>query len=153
MSSILDVIATALTGLIIGFAFAVAGIWPLISMLRAARHAARHDETTGLPNRRAFYPRLDRAARRGRVAVALLDLNGFKAINDTCGHQAGDQVLTRVAARLAALPSPAMFAARLSGDEFALLIDDRDGGAMLTAQAAWRTIAAAPVLLTDGQQV
>ncbi|MGH8880555.1 MAG: diguanylate cyclase domain-containing protein, partial [Stackebrandtia sp.] len=49
--------------------------------------------------------------------------------------------------------SPAMFAARLSGDEFALLIDDRDGGAMLTAQAAWRTIAAAPVLLTDGQQV
>lgn len=153
MSSIHDAIATTVTGMSIGFGLAAFAMWPLLRMLRAARYAATHDDTTGLPNRRAFYAHLGLAVRRGRIAVVLLDLNAFKTINDRHGHQAGDVVLARVAARLAALPAPTMYAARLSGDEFAMLIDDRTGDAMTAAHAAWATIAAAPVHLRDGERV
>ena len=87
---------------------------------------ALHDELTGLPNRRLFEERLTHALDRCRrtndtLAVLLLDLNGFKAINDSLGHQAGDQVLREVAHNLRDTLHPSDTLARLGGDEFVLL--------------------------------
>ena len=87
---------------------------------------ALHDELTGLPNRRLFEERLAHALAHCRrsnntLAVLLLDLNGFKAINDSYGHQAGDQVLREVAHNLRDTIHPSDTLARLGGDEFVLL--------------------------------
>jgi diguanylate cyclase (GGDEF)-like protein len=92
---------------------------------------ALHDELTGLPNRRLFADRLtnaiDRADRmRTRLALLILDLNGFKAINDTMGHQAGDQVLREVSAHLRRSVRASDTLARLGGDEFIVVATDLD---------------------------
>ncbi|WP_414692947.1 GGDEF domain-containing protein [Pararhizobium sp.] len=58
-----------------------------------------------------------------KLAVGIIDLDGFKAVNDTFGHAAGDHLLTEAARRLRALSNENVFSARLSGDEFGLLID------------------------------
>ncbi|GIF04139.1 sensor domain-containing diguanylate cyclase [Actinoplanes siamensis] len=91
--------------------------WELRERLR---FQAGHDELTGLANRRLFTDRI-RAAGTAEVAVLLVDLNGFKQINDTHGHAAGDAVLRHVAEQLLAASGPADLAARLGGDEFAVL--------------------------------
>ncbi|MFJ8578235.1 GGDEF domain-containing protein [Micromonospora sp. NPDC093277] len=92
--------------------------------LVAERHAASHDPLTGLPNRRAFYrlaaTLLTDAAGQPLVAV-VLDLDGFKLVNDRYGHAAGDQVLVSVAQRLSAFAGDNLVA-RLGGDEFAGLL-------------------------------
>jgi diguanylate cyclase len=90
---------------------------------------ALHDELTGLPNRRLFADRLTnsiaRADRMGsRLALLILDLNGFKIINDTMGHQAGDQVLREVAAHLRKGVRASDTLARLGGDEFIIVATD-----------------------------
>jgi len=90
------------------------------------RHAATHDALTGLPNRSLFLQRLDAAlAGRGsgdRVAVMFLDLDGFKFVNDSRGHLAGDQVLVAASSRLAEVTrSHGALLARLAGDEFVVL--------------------------------
>ncbi|MDQ0523866.1 putative bifunctional diguanylate cyclase/phosphodiesterase [Methylobacterium gregans] len=105
--------------------------------MRQLDHAANHDPLTDLANRaayrRAFEDRLVRAARgEGELTAMLIDLDRFKAINDTNGHAAGDAVLVEVARRLRALLGPEDVAARLGGDEFALLVfrermDGQDG--------------------------
>jgi len=158
VSSIPNLTATTLggiaAGLFAGYSLCGAYLWRTRRALRAARHAAGHDETTGLANRRTLYRHLRTAARRQRrIAVAVLDLDGFKTVNDRHGHHAGDLVLAQVAARLAALPAPTLLAARLSGDEFALLIDDHTGDALVAAHQAWRTIADTPFRLPDGKPV
>jgi diguanylate cyclase (GGDEF)-like protein len=84
---------------------------------------ALHDELTGLPNRRLFSDRLsvsiERADRMSsRLALLILDLNGFKSINDTMGHQAGDQVLREVSSHLRKSMRSSDTLARLGGDEF-----------------------------------
>ena len=89
---------------------------------------ALHDELTGLPNRRLFADRLtnaiERADRlRSRLALLILDLNGFKAINDTMGHQAGDQVLREVSSHLRKSRASDTLA-RLGGDEFIIVATD-----------------------------
>lgn len=85
---------------------------------------ARTDCLTGLDNRLAFEVKLsDRLAQGAPVLVAMADLDGFKAANDTYGHHAGDAVLAEVAARLRFIASDAVSLARLGGDEFALLFD------------------------------
>jgi len=95
-------------------------------------HKAYHDQLTGLYNREAFRRLLDKAvleARRHdqRLAVMFIDLDRFKSINDTLGHDAGDQVLRSVAERLRASVRDSDVVARLSGDEFAIVIENIGG--------------------------
>ena len=94
---------------------------------REAMVAATTDFLTGLPNRRAFVGALDRAASQkgsSAFAVAILDLDRFKAVNDTFGHGIGDQLLQEVAARLRKVVGAGGTVARLGGDEFGLLLPD-----------------------------
>lgn len=121
------------------------------------RHRALHDPLTGLPNRALFAERLERALAGGaahpaRVAVLLLDLDGFKAVNDTLGHDAGDRVLIAVGQRLAACLRAGDVAARVGGDEFALLIERTTGSGDAEAVAA-RVLGAlrAPIPLAGGE--
>ncbi|MET0858606.1 MAG: EAL domain-containing protein [Telluria sp.] len=90
-------------------------------------HEVNHDALTGLANRTLLWDRLDQAihmAQRNKtlVATVLMDLNGFKKINDTLGHEAGDEVLTVVANRLLSSVRDSDTVARLSGDEFVLVL-------------------------------
>jgi diguanylate cyclase len=90
---------------------------------------ALHDELTGLPNRRLFADRLTTAIERAdrahsRLALLILDLNGFKTINDTMGHQAGDQVLRDVSNNLRKSVRASDTLARLGGDEFIIVATD-----------------------------
>lgn len=88
--------------------------------------AAATDFLTGLPNRRAFVSALDSAVtdRPGRFSLAILDLNRFKAVNDTFGHAVGDSMLVEVARRLARAVGKTGVVARLGGDEFGVLLDN-----------------------------
>jgi diguanylate cyclase (GGDEF)-like protein len=87
-------------------------------------HLARHDSLTGLPNRMAFQDIVARDLRRGRrqpgLAILYLDLDRFKAVNDTLGHPAGDRLLCDVAERLRATVRESDTITRLGGDEFAI---------------------------------
>lgn len=92
-------------------------------------HLAHHDMLTGLPNRNLFTDRLEQALRRAarercRLALLFLDLDGFKRVNDTLGHEAGDIVLQAVASRLRACVRDSDSVARFSGDEFAILLEN-----------------------------
>jgi diguanylate cyclase (GGDEF)-like protein/PAS domain S-box-containing protein len=96
------------------------------------RHQAFHDSLTDLPNRALFMDRLEHAlARMSRseqcVAVLFLDLDNFKLVNDSLGHEVGDQLLIAVAERLKACSHPGDTVARLGGDEFAILLEDISG--------------------------
>jgi diguanylate cyclase (GGDEF)-like protein len=98
----------------------------LTGQLTAARHAATHDLLTGIANRAGLAQRADSIVATGNdldcpVIAALVDLVGFKQVNDTHGHDAGDHILTVIADRLTALTASAGIAARLGGDEFALI--------------------------------
>jgi diguanylate cyclase (GGDEF)-like protein len=93
------------------------------------RHQAYHDALTGLANRTLLFDRIDHAlarCARGKpsVAVLLLDLDGFKAVNDRLGHSAGDQLLVSVAEELRQCLRPGDTVARLGGDEFAIVLED-----------------------------
>jgi diguanylate cyclase (GGDEF)-like protein/PAS domain S-box-containing protein len=93
-------------------------------------HEALHDALTGLPNRALYMDHLRKAVARwkrrehGAFAVLFLDLDGFKGINDTLGHLAGDQLLVEFTQRLIANTRPGDTFARLGGDEFSILLDD-----------------------------
>lgn len=103
-----------------------------VSELRAAeaelRSLATVDSLTGLPNRRAFVTALSDALRRNtdtpeRLALLFLDLDGFKAVNDTWGHDVGDQVLILAGGRLASCLRGGDVVARLGGDEFVVVVE------------------------------
>jgi diguanylate cyclase (GGDEF)-like protein len=101
----------------------------LVASTQHAKHLALHDPLTGLANRTLLLERLgaamDRCRRTGSlVALMYIDLDTFKAVNDTFGHRVGDEVLAIVAQRLTALLRPGDTVARLGGDEFAVLCDD-----------------------------
>jgi diguanylate cyclase (GGDEF)-like protein len=88
-------------------------------------HQATHDLLTGLPNRTLFLDRATAAlTETGRAAVALLDLDRFKEVNDTLGHGTGDRLLCEVAETLVRASSGRATVARLGGDEFALVVPD-----------------------------
>ncbi|WUH23700.1 EAL domain-containing protein [Streptomyces sp. NBC_00448] len=112
------------------------------SLRRQLRHLRMHDAVTRLPNRALFFERLADAFARapergtGRIGLCYLDLDGFKAVNDTLGHRVGDELLAAVADRLLACAGPGgHLAARLGGDEFALLLRDSTGTGQATALA------------------
>ena len=93
------------------------------------RFMAHHDPLTGLTNRALFYDRLENALRsatrnQGRLALLYLDLNEFKRINDTWGHEAGDEVLIEVARRLESGTRQTDTIGRMGGDEFTVLLTD-----------------------------
>jgi diguanylate cyclase (GGDEF)-like protein len=90
---------------------------------------ALHDELTGLPNRALFWEHLSQRValarrRQSSFAVLFLDIDNFKAVNDTLGHAAGDRLLVEVAVRLRAALRTADVAARVGGDEFVVFLDD-----------------------------
>ena len=103
----------------------------------ALRHAAEHDELTGLPNRallkKTVEARIEQGLERGPFCVALLDLDGFKKVNDTYGHAMGDAVLVETTKRLIKLLGVGDLMARLGGDEFVLLFEGKSASAALQA--------------------
>jgi diguanylate cyclase (GGDEF)-like protein/PAS domain S-box-containing protein len=125
---------------------------------RELTHRAYHDALTGLPNRALFAERLQQALAHADqnltvVGVLLLDLDDFKIVNDTLGHDLGDQLLIRVSHRLAELLRHRDLAARLGGDEFAVIIEDAaDTEAVEEVAARIVTAFREPVPL-DGQLV
>ncbi|MFF9087992.1 putative bifunctional diguanylate cyclase/phosphodiesterase [Streptomyces sp. NPDC014991] len=121
------------------------------------RHLEMHDPVTRLPNRALFFERLTAALEAesyersgtGRIGLCYLDLDGFKAVNDTLGHRFGDRLLAAVAERLTRVADEAGRAraatplvARLGGDEFALLVEDSTGTEQLAdlAESALRAL-------------
>ncbi len=99
---------------------------------RMMLHAAMHDSLTNLPNRRLLRDRLDTALSRAvrtsaRVAVLFVDLDNFKGVNDTWGHDAGDEVLVSVAGGILGALRSCDTVARLGGDEFVVVCEDLDG--------------------------
>jgi diguanylate cyclase (GGDEF)-like protein/PAS domain S-box-containing protein len=115
-------------------------------LLERLRHQATHDALTGLPNRALFFERLDQAlaepapgAAAGpgrRIGVCYLDLDGFKAVNDSLGHAVGDRLLLAVAERLReCLTSADQLVARIGGDEFVALYTDPPDSAAVTSLA------------------
>lgn len=127
------------------------------------QHAALHDELTGLPNRAQFLDRIREAIRRAvddprhQFAVVMLDLDDFKVVNDSLGHVAGDEILVQVATRLRSILDSTAVAARLSGDEFAVLVEDHRPSAPpqhphLSLLTRLREVLAAPYTV-QGQQI
>jgi diguanylate cyclase (GGDEF)-like protein len=122
--------------------------------LHASRALALTDELTGLANRRHFDERLRAALddRDGPLAVAMIDLDRFKELNDTLGHHAGDRLLAQLGGRLSAAVDDAGLVARLGGDEFALLLPGA-GIARATEVGRRLGIALQPPFEIDGLEV
>jgi diguanylate cyclase (GGDEF)-like protein len=122
-------------------------------------HLARHDPLTGLANRRELHDRLRRMLSTippstvSRPAVFYLDLDGFKSVNDSLGHGAGDEVLTMVAARLRQTLREGELAARLGGDEFAIIVSDSTPLVVSTVARRIIRVVGRPYRLAAGKTV
>ncbi len=99
------------------------------SLEEQLKYTAQYDTLTGLPNRALFLDRLEQSLRRARranrvIALLFIDLDRFKAVNDTLGHDSGDELLISVARRLQSQVRSSDTVARLAGDEFVIILDD-----------------------------
>ncbi len=115
-------------GRVEGFVASARDISERKQLEESLRHSAHHDPLTGLPNRRFLEQRLSdalvkRIKTSTEAALLFIHLDGFKRINDTLGHEAGDQVLLEVAERILACIRPSDMVGRLGGDEFVVLIE------------------------------
>ncbi len=122
------------------------------------RYEATHDELTGLPNRTLFAERLDRllSASGGvkRFGLCYLDIDGFKAVNDSLGHAVGDQLLVAVAERLQSCTAGSgHLVARIGGDEFAALVTDPSGPEDVAELARQVLAALATPIGIDGREL
>ena len=121
-------------------------------------HQAFHDPLTGLANRALFLDRLSQARNRaarsgGAVGVLFADLDGFKTVNDSLGHAAGDQLMIIAAQRLLSVIRPTDTVARFGGDEFAILIEDATEP-IIAARLARRALEVLEkVIQIDGREV
>ncbi|GAB3861831.1 diguanylate cyclase domain-containing protein [Dactylosporangium cerinum] len=144
----IPLLTAAAYGLLAGLLIAALPLWRLSRALGTARRQANFDDTTALPNRRAFLAAVHDAQSADRpFGIIMLDLNRFKTVNDGLGHEAGNDLLAALGQRLAALPSPIRLAARLSGDEFALLVDGDPHDTFHAARLAATTVRSEPVTL------
>ncbi|HEY6241211.1 MAG TPA: EAL domain-containing protein [Burkholderiales bacterium] len=130
----------------------------LRSALGSVRQMATHDHLTGLPNRVLFNEELQRALARAErhdrpVALFFMDLDRFKNINDTLGHQFGDRVLQEAAKRLVACVREGDIIARLGGDEFVLLVEEIGDAPSLTEIARKLLAAVSDLGTIDGQEL
>jgi diguanylate cyclase (GGDEF)-like protein/hemerythrin-like metal-binding protein/PAS domain S-box-containing protein len=117
------------SGLITNYVAVFSNVANLLELKNALEHHAYHDALTGLPNRILLYDRLKQALSRSDrnhhpLAICYLDLDGFKAVNDTLGHAAGDKLLKEVSRRFSKLLRANDTVARLGGDEFVILFGD-----------------------------
>ncbi|MFD7291718.1 putative bifunctional diguanylate cyclase/phosphodiesterase [Streptomyces sp. NPDC059897] len=121
------------------------------------RYEATHDALTGLPNRTLFFERLEKVLSAGegmRFGLCYLDLDGFKTINDSLGHAAGDRLLVEVADRLqACATAPGEMVARLGGDEFVALTTGKDTEAEVDELAGRIMHALATPIRIDGREL
>jgi diguanylate cyclase (GGDEF)-like protein len=140
----LGVLATVLATAAVSASALRAGLsFRAVQQLAISRHQAVTDELTGLPNRRLLYDRLDAATlgadKAGEpLAVLLIDLDGFKEVNDSLGHKAGDLLLRRIGPRLAEVTGATDTLARLGGDEFGVLLPGADATGAQAAAARLR---------------
>jgi diguanylate cyclase (GGDEF)-like protein/PAS domain S-box-containing protein len=134
-----------------GLVLTIRNVTERVTEAHQLEHRAFHDPLTNLANRALFTERLEVAMQSDvpRSAVLLLDLDGFKQVNDTFGHEAGDQLLRAVADRVRPCVSAADTVSRLGGDEFAVLLVDANGTEAGALEVAFRimTALAAPIAL------
>ena len=121
-------------------------------------HRALHDPLTGLPNRALFLDRLEHALSRtvrheGEISVLFMDLDNFKVVNDSLGHEAGDKLLVAVARRLEDCLRPEDTISRLGGDEFAILIEDIEDAEEVVLIAERISDGLLPPFSVGGQEV
>jgi diguanylate cyclase (GGDEF)-like protein/PAS domain S-box-containing protein len=127
-------------------------------MEEALEHRALHDPLTDLANRSLFFDRLQQALHSARrqgtqLAVVMIDLDGFKAVNDAFGHAAGDEVLKVMAGRLASEMRATDTAARIGGDEFAWILPRIAGRRAADRLMTKRLSAAREPIAVDGKKV
>lgn len=136
-------------GSVLSLALVVLAVWYLAHQLalaettgKANEYQALHDPLTGLPNRAYLSQHLSQVLSDGPAAVMLVDLDGFKAVNDLLGHEAGDTLLVEMGGRLRAAVPAHQFIARLGGDEFVVVLSGAVTQAQIT-DLADRMVAAA----------
>jgi diguanylate cyclase (GGDEF)-like protein len=118
-----------------------------------ALHQAYHDALTSLPNRSMLKRKLTNALARGSCGLLFIDLDRFKLVNDSLGHEAGDQLLIETADRLRAVATPSTTVARYGGDEFVALVDQEIGDISEVTAVGERMLAAMqPPFCLSGRQ-
>ncbi|MGN6577540.1 MAG: putative bifunctional diguanylate cyclase/phosphodiesterase [Nocardioides sp.] len=121
----------------------------IIRQAEEREHEAMHDELTGLANRRLFARMLGDRLALGPVALLLLDIDRFKQVNDTLGHEVGDRLLRVAADRVCEAAPAGSVVARLAGDEFAVLLPDGSGADPSRSGAVLREALARPMVLGE----